>query len=484
MESLFRMDATGTTLGESLAQDLAQRLAQRTADAQAAESRLDQKLSQLAKAEQTLHGLLESLRHAVSEACPLVGELRGYRESAKATVSEVVATAREQFAQVIALVRSRMDLLKEAEKRFAGTVEAWESSARQRAAGLGKELYQQVEPAIEMARARVREMSDGLPMLLAEKLEEFRKQADITLGLAEERVARRVEEFETKSGIFEEWLEAEMQRAREALDGLLTQQQARAQHVEASLAEVIERSMIKAADLAGAVENSLAGAADEVKARVLGSLDEVASEVEERARETVAMAKLVTARHVTQAGEQVEHKCIEARQAMAGALDEFDQTLRLNLAQIAAAGESALAAAEERLAVRVRDLRPGVWRAVQQAEADALRRLAKVDETLRAGVELSEREFMDRLAVLRPKAVSALKGMEAELARRAAELEAEGAAITAWLERRLAERAAAAVDRARRVIHQEIEDEARNPVEVSVFIQGNGLMPAQRESAA
>src|SRR5687767_14495924 len=153
---------------------LEQRLAQRIADAREAEARLDQKVSQLARAEQTLHGLLDSLRHAVSEACPLVGELRNYGEAAKSTVNEVVQTAKAQFAQVVALVRNRLDLLKEAEGRFAGTVQTWEASARQRLAGLGNELADQVEPAVEAARARIRDVADGLPMILAEKLETFR----------------------------------------------------------------------------------------------------------------------------------------------------------------------------------------------------------------------------------------------------------------------------------------------------------------------
>ena len=173
------------------------------------DERLTQRLDQIHKAETTLRTVLDSLRVQTTSALTVVDQLRHFKESARATVADTLEGARAQLSQAAAMVRDGTGTLQSAQSEFAQSV----AEMRRTAHDAVEPIRQDLARAVHEARVQADAITEILPGRVDEQVKQLENQLSFSINAASQVVQRRVEEFEGKSLIFEEWLEEQTRTA-------------------------------------------------------------------------------------------------------------------------------------------------------------------------------------------------------------------------------------------------------------------------------
>lgn len=365
---------------------LDQWICKRIQEAEAVEQRLAKRVEFMEKSEKSLTGLLDSLRKQVADACPILNQLSSFKDSAQSTVQDVLKAAKAQFSQVVELVRSRIDTLKEAERLFDNKAEEWRRSAQD----ILETSASALQRVLNEAKDEAGQVVDTLPKSVAARLEVFKVEVERTLGAAIELIAKKSEEIEGKSRGMAHRLEDQTQagiaaverewnqRVRDRLADVEQQAKSLVTTAEMKIGElggtfekeVFEKagaiqsrlsvgleaaekrsasvmdsmgrrmeSLTQSAEvIAGVAESALKQGMDELRARaesiagpIRSELEAQVSSCEERATELLESAQRGLARRAETFEIQIGEMAGRSREQLAKAVEEFSRTSMLNL---------------------------------------------------------------------------------------------------------------------------------------------------------
>jgi hypothetical protein len=347
---------------------LDQWISRRIAEAEAAEARLAKRLEHVGRADQSLRGLLDSLRGQVAEAFPLVHQLTEFRQQAEATVRDVLGSSRSQFSQAVELVRLRIEAMREAERSLEQKLEELDQRGRDSALETEKRLGE----TIAKARGQAGELLDGLPKSVSARLEVFKQEVERAMASASRIVAQRTEQFEKTTGVFEEWLEAEIAR-----------QKAGQQQLAADLLERFEQEL----------------------RRRIGPLARQMREIQQ------AQAA------ITRGGEEkLKQRLARVREEIDAALESAQRMFAQRVSQMIGGARAMVELHEGQLAGLVESLRPKAGAAASAVEAELMTRLANMEQQAEAALRRIEERLMRRLEGLveRGRGVLTAEAMPAE----------------------------------------------------------------------
>ena len=446
-------------------------ISRRIEEADAAEARLEKRLSHVSRAEQAIRDLSESLRQQVAEACPVLQQLAEFQKAAAGTVEQVMGDARGQFAQAVELVRSRMAMLGEAEESFKGRAEAFE---------------QAFAKLVADGESESRRVLEILPAELGRRVERFEKDLARAVELAGESAAGRVTEMQARAAAIEE-------SVREAVSAGVARV---GQEVESALRRGVDGARLRAEELAGPVVHELEKQIERGEMRIEGlvestrekltaraegfekalaqqgadfqrQLGKLSADAERQSGAHFAEMKQAIRRQAESAAEELRRVAQEVSEEMsrqlqaaaaqlAGQLGQAKQMLSQSAGQVASAADSMIEAAEQRLMGRLKDLRPRVVAMADDADKALGVRLQRLLDNARAMVELHESQLAGKIETLRPRASAAMRIAETEMTAQLVRLEQEAIGMLAGLEQRLARRVHDVTGKARQAMRGEL----------------------------
>ena len=476
---------------------LIQRITQRMAELSAAESRLETRLALVARLDESLRTLAESLRKQVAEAYPLLDQLKQSKTFAADAVAQVVDESRQGVRDWImgarnALAEQMEEITARAaqietrcNEQLAGMEKAWlkwghrqtseirqqmekagedlEQALRARAAEVSSEAHRDLDQVRNAARELVREMDL--------KHQELRDSAAQFGAAVEEMLKAAVADLET--------------RTQAVVAPLRRDLETQATRCEQLVEVLVEATQRKLAQRVAAAEKRIADAQDRIRSQFCELAAEAercaASRIIETRQQMLAQIQEITGRmklDLEPLVAQIRHECDATREQARSHVDAARQEMNQRMEELRRVRETIVQDVEDTLAQRIRDLGPRAAEAIEQAEKNLSQRLGRMLAGIRHSSELHEEQIAQRLETLRPRAAAIASAVEADVSARLAKLEEQAQTMTAWLVGRLNQRIDETVQRSRRVLREELaaheQSPVKPPVEIELYLDATG----------
>jgi len=446
-------------------------LAARIEEANVAESRLGKRLEHMARAEEGLKALLESLRQQTAAAAPVANQLAEFRPAARAAAAEVLQSAQVMHARVIQQTRASVDAVHQSEQALAEGMADLERRAHAAIAPAEQAIWR----AVHEAKTEAQSIALVLPQRIIDQINALNSAITQSIESATQRVNARIEVCENKAIDFEKWLD---DQTRQTLQRVQAETRVQAESAEHLWQERIHKHMAdherRATSLCDLMQRKLDA--------YQKSTDDLAGLIERLLRQSMAAAQAsadTRSRDLrceldavfTSLRAELQRSAQDFQKESAAALSQLQLALQRQLQQeldtlkaeshqrcqeLHQTGRSIAEQVEEELVRRIRDLRPRFNRELETAEKLLGDRISHLATDLQSTVELRESQLTSRLEDLRPRAAAVYRSIEAELAAKSATLEHEANTMTSFLERRLSQRIDDLIQRTRRALHRTI----------------------------
>ena len=415
------------------------------------ESRLEKRIDHLAKTEENLKKLFESLRTEVSAAHPLIsqmgtmrqqlaGQLGHVDQSRPSTTAMPLARAQEMEQRLSELVKradetilKRITTFDEDLNATIQTAQNYLQSAADSTQANANAIADSLVHKIEIAEKVVNDLTQRLDARMQEGVDRAYDALDLMSEPIKRKIADQFSEFEQRIQTAIADVETEVGNRLAGLHKKLD-----------SVSGVMEQQMLLVSeDFAKHAEMTVSAARQQMRQQ----LDSLETEVR--------LASQPVMNAIEQQRTMID---VTASSTMAG----IEDSLKGRIDDFRAHGETMVEMIEAQLMEKIKAIRPQAQSSISLIEKQFAQRLDLAVDTARQAIELSEAQMMDRIAELRPRATAAAMLAQKELTDQLVALETEASTATNGISQRLSQRIDELTYRARKSIAEEIKalDEA------------------------
>jgi len=337
------------------------------------DTRIDQRIEQLNRADSSLRVLFDSLRTSVLQAHPLIGQMNDLRQGSAAMLETLVNEVKARVAADPVMIASPRPDVSRIEKVVADGVDRLDARSRE----IDGELAATIETAhhsINAILANVQRSAGETMAALQARLEE------VQATLAE--LAARGDLLSEKSSL-----------------------------AETHLDDAIAAFSAQADSTIAAVRRSVAQQVEQLSAQARLDVRPILSQVDESRR--AAEAQLATA------------------------VESAEQTLERRADELKRGAERMIELCERQLVDRIANIRPRTRAAVESIEHAANQRLTAAMDEMQKAIDRAEAQSVERLDALRPRFGEMMMQLERDIREQSKRMEEDAIAGVHWLEHRL-----------------------------------------------